>query len=95
MSNYRYDPTAMVRRESLAKMRRDIRAHLGEVERAIDACERQADGLRRAGGMREDHAAALLANLQPSLTALATLATDIADHIDEMAANPWREDDAR
>jgi hypothetical protein len=53
---------------------------------------KQWDGLRRAGGQRADHAAALLKRLRPALGRLAKLATAADTAINRMVDNPFGDD---
>jgi hypothetical protein len=54
----------------------------------------QWDGLGRAGGQREDHAASLLARLRPHLASIARLACDVEGQLNVMIADPWGRQDA-
>jgi len=49
----------------------------------------QWDGLGRAGGQRDDHAAQLLSRLRPHLASIERLSFDVQKQIDGMVADPF------
>ena len=76
----------------------DLVGKLHQLQFAID-CEadgitEQWDELKRLGGAREDHAAALLSRLRPALRALAELATTAEHQIDAVVADPFERNNA-
>jgi hypothetical protein len=59
-----------------------------------DEIAEQWEGLGRAGGQRDDHAAALLLRLEPHLRDLATFADRCRQQILDMHADPFGRNDA-
>ena len=75
--------------ESLPELVKTLNRHRAEIADEAEDIIDQWDGLGRAGGQREDHAAALLARLRGGLLAMAQSCTVASAQIDAIIADPF------
>lgn len=75
--------------ESLPELIKTLNKHLAEIADEAEEIGDRWDGLGRAGGQREDHAAQLLSRLRGGLLALAETCTTASAQIDAIVADPF------
>lgn len=75
--------------EALPNLVEEIDELAGELAADVLLVEQQWESLGRVGGQRADHAAALLANLLPTLRRLARHTIDCAKQIEALRADPF------
>lgn len=75
--------------ETLGSVNEIIGAHGKDIAKAIAAIEVQWAGIKKIGGVREDHAAALMAGLKLQIGALETFASNVRKRIEQYEANPF------
>ena len=75
--------------QNLDDLMKQFNARLAHMHTEADEIGEQWYALGRAGGQRDDHAAALLAKLRPHLSGLATFATTCEEQVDRMMADPF------
>ncbi len=81
------DPMIMI--NQMAALKSAIRRAHSAIEDEIDDIEVQWDGLRVAGGQREDHAAFLMTRLEPHLAGLRLFADKCLAQLKAMSADPF------